>query len=154
MADQVVLMRAGRIVQTAAPDMLYSRPADVEAARFLGVDNILPATPADRALLRGGRAADTVLVGFRGRDADVAAGTAAREGALSRGGTVVDCAYVGGSYQVQLRAGDRLLTAEADRPVEAGTEATVHVPADAVIAFDAASARLISQDIEERELAS
>ena len=36
MADQVVLMQAGRIVQNASPAELYARPASVFAARFIG----------------------------------------------------------------------------------------------------------------------
>jgi iron(III) transport system ATP-binding protein len=33
-ADRIVLMRAGRIVQAGAPEALYRAPADLEAARF------------------------------------------------------------------------------------------------------------------------
>ena len=152
MADQVVLMRAGHIVQAAAPDALYSGPADVEAARFLGVDNILPATGADAAIV--GRQADGVLIGFRSQDADVVAGQAGSDGAFIRGGTVEDCAYVGGGHQVQLRADGHLLTAMAARPVAPGTAATLHVPAAALMTFDAASTRLTRDNIQERELAS
>ncbi len=36
MADQVILLRAGRIEQDAAPADLYARPATVFAARFIG----------------------------------------------------------------------------------------------------------------------
>ena len=36
MGDQVGLLRAGRLVQTGSPQELYQRPADLEAARFLG----------------------------------------------------------------------------------------------------------------------
>jgi sn-glycerol 3-phosphate transport system ATP-binding protein len=36
MADQVVLLRGGRIEQDAAPADLYARPATVFAARFIG----------------------------------------------------------------------------------------------------------------------
>jgi len=45
MADQVVLMRAGRIEQDAPPAELYARPASVFAARFIGTPpmNILAA---------------------------------------------------------------------------------------------------------------
>ncbi|NJN17201.1 MAG: ABC transporter ATP-binding protein [Oscillochloris sp.] len=39
LADQVVLLRAGLIVQTGAPTVLYRRPADLWAARFLGMRN-------------------------------------------------------------------------------------------------------------------
>ena len=36
MADQVVLLHAGRIEQDAPPAELYARPATVFAARFIG----------------------------------------------------------------------------------------------------------------------
>src|SRR5882757_9300544 len=45
MADQVVLMRNGRIEQDAAPAALYERPATIFAARFVGTPpmNVIPA---------------------------------------------------------------------------------------------------------------
>jgi ABC-type Fe3+/spermidine/putrescine transport system ATPase subunit len=45
MADQVMLMNAGRIEQDAPPAELYERPASVFAARFVGTPpmNVLPA---------------------------------------------------------------------------------------------------------------
>ena len=50
MADQVILLRDGRIEQDAPPAELYAQPASVFAARFIGTPpmNILPlsATPA------------------------------------------------------------------------------------------------------------
>ncbi|QEL22228.1 ABC transporter ATP-binding protein [Bosea sp. F3-2] len=44
MADQVVLMRNGKIEQDAAPDMLYENPETIFAARFVGTPpmNVLP----------------------------------------------------------------------------------------------------------------
>jgi sn-glycerol 3-phosphate transport system ATP-binding protein len=44
MADQVVLMRAGRIEQDASPEDLYTRPATPFVARFIGTPpmNVLP----------------------------------------------------------------------------------------------------------------
>jgi iron(III) transport system ATP-binding protein len=35
-ADQVAVMRHGRIVQSASPDALYARPVDLDVARFVG----------------------------------------------------------------------------------------------------------------------
>lgn len=44
MADQVVLMRDGRIEQDAAPDKLYETPRTIFAARFIGTPpmNVIP----------------------------------------------------------------------------------------------------------------
>src|SRR5881227_2104846 len=69
MADQVVLMRNGRIEQDAAPAALYERPATIFAARFVGTPpmNVIPATliPDNFAAPPGGRARDTVAIGIR-----------------------------------------------------------------------------------------
>lgn len=42
MADRILLMEGGRIVQDAAPDQLYDHPATAFAAGFLGAMNFLP----------------------------------------------------------------------------------------------------------------
>src|SRR5690606_6151545 len=56
MADQVVLLNAGRIEQDAAPAELYANPATVFSARFIG-------TPPMNVFAIEGR--DDVLVGVR-----------------------------------------------------------------------------------------
>ncbi|MEE8392160.1 MAG: ABC transporter ATP-binding protein [Anaerolineae bacterium] len=43
LADRVVLMRAGRVVQVGTPEDVYRRPASVWAAHFLGLTNLLDA---------------------------------------------------------------------------------------------------------------
>jgi iron(III) transport system ATP-binding protein len=53
-ADQVAVLRDGRIVQYATPDELYSRPADPEVARFIGEANLIDGILADGCV-------DTVL---------------------------------------------------------------------------------------------
>jgi thiamine transport system ATP-binding protein len=40
LADRVAVFRQGRIVQVAAPDELWARPADAWTARFLGLANV------------------------------------------------------------------------------------------------------------------
>ncbi|MBT2439886.1 ABC transporter ATP-binding protein [Streptomyces sp. ISL-36] len=53
LADRVVVMRDGRIAQSGTPLEVWQRPASEFVARFLGFDNVVPATV-------GGGAADTV----------------------------------------------------------------------------------------------
>jgi ABC-type Fe3+/spermidine/putrescine transport system ATPase subunit len=43
LADRVVLMRAGRVVQVGTPEEAYRRPASAWVARFLGLANLLNA---------------------------------------------------------------------------------------------------------------
>ena len=49
MADRVAVLRDGRIVQYAAPQDLYARPADPALARFIGGANLLDGTLASTA---------------------------------------------------------------------------------------------------------
>jgi len=69
MADQVVLMRGGRIEQDAAPAALYEKPATIFAARFVGTPpmNVIPASlvPDNLAPAPNGRARDTLAIGIR-----------------------------------------------------------------------------------------
>ncbi|MEU7019730.1 ABC transporter ATP-binding protein [Streptomyces sp. NPDC046203] len=53
LADRIVVMRDGRIAQSGTPLDVWRAPADEFVARFLGFDNIVPATVT-------GAAADTV----------------------------------------------------------------------------------------------
>jgi thiamine transport system ATP-binding protein len=41
-ADRIILMNAGRVLQSGAPHDIYRRPGSVFAARFLGLKNLLP----------------------------------------------------------------------------------------------------------------
>lgn len=43
MSDQIMLMRAGRVVQSGTPRQLYLSPRDAFAASFMGRSNLIPA---------------------------------------------------------------------------------------------------------------
>ncbi|HET9027227.1 MAG TPA: ABC transporter ATP-binding protein [Trueperaceae bacterium] len=84
-ADNVALMRQGRIVQVGTSEELLARPAGPWAARFLGHDNVYETAPngaplpaVDGALLLR---ADLTRLGVTGTgNTDVRVATAAREG--------------------------------------------------------------------------
>jgi iron(III) transport system ATP-binding protein len=63
MADRIAVLRDGKIVQYAAPQDLYTRPADPALARFVGDANLLDGYLADGVAEAGtgGRAVDTIL---------------------------------------------------------------------------------------------
>ena len=77
MADQVVLMKGGRIEQDAAPAVLYEKPATIFAARFVGTPpmNVIAAALAPEGLATppGGRPRDAVAIGIRPEDTRIAA---------------------------------------------------------------------------------
>ena len=65
MADQVILLNAGRIEQDAAPETLYARPATVFAARFIGTPpmNVLPLADGPGGAVIDGTDGPAVLEG-------------------------------------------------------------------------------------------
>jgi len=103
MADQVVLMRGGRIEQDAAPAALYEKPATVFAARFVGTPpmNVIPATlvPSNLAPAPGGRARGTLAIGIRPEAAHLAA-----DGVPA---TVAAVEYLGADTLLDTRIGDQ-----------------------------------------------
>ncbi|WP_230672309.1 ABC transporter ATP-binding protein [Rathayibacter sp. Leaf248] len=126
MSDEMVLMRAGRIMQQGAPAAVFGAPANRFVADFLGYENFLGL-------------ADGSLVTVRPEHLSVTSGAAAPSGALSLDAVVVDVAY---------RGVDVLVTVEATDPagdpvrlvsdVRADSAARV-APGDAVVVSAAAS---------------
>ncbi|PRY63121.1 ABC-type Fe3+/spermidine/putrescine transport system ATPase subunit [Vreelandella songnenensis] len=128
MADQIVLMRAGHVVQVSTPQTLYQQPADLGAARFLGVDNTVTRTPQDPMGESG-----AVTFGFRTRDAHLDAPPCPQ--ALIRKGRVTECVYTGDGYHVLIDTHDAELFATSATPVAPGTFAALQVPESALIPF-------------------
>jgi sn-glycerol 3-phosphate transport system ATP-binding protein len=135
MADQVILMRAGRIEQDAPPDLLYARPATVFAARFIGAPpmNVVPLRALDPA------AADGVLLGIRPEEVRIAGtGIAAR---------VVSSEYLGADTVIACEVGGAALTVRAPGRLAAAAGDVFHLAwtDEAAHFFDAASGRRLDE---------
>lgn len=115
LADRVVVLREGRIVQTGTPEEVYSRPASRFVAEFVGVATCLP---ADR---RDGRI-ETALGAWAADDAPdgpllaVVRPEAVRlDPAATARGTVADIYYQGGGWMhaIDLEHGGTILVSAA-----------------------------------------
>jgi sn-glycerol 3-phosphate transport system ATP-binding protein len=141
MADQVVLMRGGRIEQDAAPAALYEKPATIFAARFVGTPpmNVLPATLVPEALgaTPHGRARDTLAIGVRPEAAWLAADGVAT--------TVAAVEYLGADTLIETRiASEPFIVRVAGRAsVAPGAAVRVAWEAAATHWFDLSSNRRI-----------
>ena len=127
MADQVVLLRAGRVEQDATPADLYARPATVFAARFIGTPPMNVVTDSRR---EGG------LLGVRPEDVRLGEG-----GALAA--RVVAVEYLGADSIVMCAAGAETIAVRAPGRVQLVPGAAVRLgwDPDAVHLFEAASGR-------------
>jgi iron(III) transport system ATP-binding protein len=76
MADRIAVLRDGSIVQYAAPQDLYSRPADAALARFIGDANLLEGRLAGAALAGDEVLAVDTILGRLPVSGDVARGPA------------------------------------------------------------------------------
>ena len=124
MADQVILLREGRVEQDAPPAEMYARPATVFAARFVG-------TPPMNLLRLD--AAPGRLIGVRPEDVRLGdSGLAARVTAVEYLGpdTIVTCAV--GADTLAVRAAGRVDLAEGKLTHLTWAPAAQHV-------FDAAT---------------
>jgi sn-glycerol 3-phosphate transport system ATP-binding protein len=127
MADQVILMRDGKVEQAAAPDALYARPATTFAARFIGTPpmNILSLAPAaggtaiagtDAAILPD--ATQDLLLGIRPEDVTLGdAGLAVR---------VQSAEFLGADTVVTCMLGSQILTARVPGKATLAPGAAIH----------------------------
>jgi iron(III) transport system ATP-binding protein len=137
MADDLVLMHGGRIIQSGAPRDCYLDPVSPDAARLLGEVNLIPGQ------VRGGLAHTPFGLAPATGCADGAAVVMVRpEGViLAETGTPADVAQVrfgGGYHEVQLTAdGQRVHAHIAGAAPEAGQTVRVHIDPDLARVFPA-----------------
>jgi ABC-type Fe3+/spermidine/putrescine transport system ATPase subunit len=135
-ADTVVLMNAGRVVQAGSPQEIYFQPGSAFAAEFLGVSNQLRATAHEGALAVEGqrvpypgsvRGPATVI--FKASDAALAPdGAPAAPGDAVLRGVLEEELFLGSVYRHYVRVGDELVMVDAGERAAPGPVA-VRVPA-------------------------
>lgn len=112
-ADRVLLMQAGRIVQSGTPMEVYRHPANLFAARFLGLTNLIPGqvvtrapeltvmTPLGRLRIANGSAPPHTQVTVLIRPE--AARPATPDGVNLIEGLVTRCTFRGGTQRIGIR---------------------------------------------------
>jgi multiple sugar transport system ATP-binding protein len=159
LADRIVVMRDGRILQVGAPMELYEKPVDVFTARFIGSPtmNILPGwiavedgTPmltlgeTHVALAAGSAALPTdVLVGVRPQNLRVLADDETADLVLA--GTAAVIEPLGSETFVHVEHGGGLIlaAAPAKSPPAVGQSLRLGASVSALTLFDAASERAL-----------
>jgi ABC-type Fe3+/spermidine/putrescine transport system ATPase subunit len=128
-ADRVVLMHAGDVVQEGSPEQIYLEPTSAFAADFLGVSNRLDGM-AEAGLLRVGDQALMYEGPLRGpvltivRSSDLTLDPTPQEGAVTTlKGVLEESLFLGAHYRHYVRVGNAVLlvdgpSAAAPGPVE------------------------------------
>jgi sn-glycerol 3-phosphate transport system ATP-binding protein len=149
MADQVILLRDGRIEQDATPGELYARPATAFAARFIGTPpmNVLTLADGGEGAVLAGTEGPAVMPG---KGEGLLLGVRPEDIVLARDGgvpvRVVSVEYLGADSIIVCAAGDQQLAVRAQGRVElpVGAVASATWVPGAVHLFDAASSRRLN----------
>nr|WP_272211585.1 sn-glycerol-3-phosphate ABC transporter ATP-binding protein UgpC [Marinicella sp. W31]MDC2877481.1 sn-glycerol-3-phosphate ABC transporter ATP-binding protein UgpC [Marinicella sp. W31] len=147
MADRIVVMKDGNILQTGTPVDLYENPADVFTARFIGSPsmNMLP------ALALAGQSAvpsDDVLVGIRPHDLLAVVDGAVPEGAIvTLEGVVEAVEPLGPETMVHLNVAGASLIATSPGTLSpaVGSRITCTVQPGKLYLFDAATEKSLGR---------
>jgi ABC-type Fe3+/spermidine/putrescine transport system ATPase subunit len=124
LADTVVLMDQGRIVQTGTPQEIYLRPSTAFAAEFLGVSNQLEGEAADGKVSVAGQAVPysgpvrgKATVIFRASDIQMEdPSVPLREGTVGLTGRLEESLFLGAHYRHYIRVGDAVVMADSPDP--------------------------------------
>ena len=157
MADRIVIMDAGRVMQAGSPEEVYNRPNSSFVASFMGAGNAvrLRAQPEDGWLLiaageHNSRArlgttsaalpagfAGPVLAHFRSEAAALGPPAADGEGELVLRGTITQASYPGGHYRYAVSIGELQVMVDDKRRHSVGEAVGIHLPAEALHFFPA-----------------
>ncbi|HLE95978.1 MAG TPA: ABC transporter ATP-binding protein [Candidatus Thermoplasmatota archaeon] len=108
LADRIVVLRGGRVVEHGPAEQLYSRPSRAFTARFLGSANVL--SPDEARALGGPRVAE---------DLTLAVPISAVRAGPGEGAVVAEAGWASGRAVVESR-GVRLVAEDARRDLRAG----------------------------------
>ena len=171
MSDRIAVMSRGRVEQIGTPEEIYSRPASVFVAGFIGSANLLPGSVADATNVQldaggrvmvpstgGGNAGEPVTVMIRPERLN--ATNIPIEG-RSVAGTINDVIFEGSSIRLIVHLADRtemMATVDADDdlpPLAQGAPITLSWAADAPYVLQGRSAIVgaTTTDVDEVQAA-
>jgi ABC-type Fe3+/spermidine/putrescine transport system ATPase subunit len=139
LADTVVLMDQGTIVQTGTPQEIYLKPTTAFAAEFLGVSNQLEGEATEGKLVVAGQSVPyagailgRVTVIFRASDIQMEEPSAPpRAGTVALNGVLEESLFLGAHYRHYIRLGGVVVMADSPDPRSTGPIRLV-VPAEKV----------------------
>jgi multiple sugar transport system ATP-binding protein len=154
MADKIVVMRDGLILQVGSPTELYESPVDIFTARFIGSPsmNLIDGTTQEGSVNVAGQTLSGLKSGHSGpvnvdiRPHDLAVGDGGR-GGLSVTGVVSAVEPLGSETLVHfdIDGAPVIATAPGRMVPRVGSSVTAHAEAGSLYIFDATSGRALGR---------
>lgn len=133
LADRLLILHDGVIVQDGSPQELFERPANAWVAEFLGLGNLISANDLTKNAIQEEkrRISDDVVWLLRPFDAQI--GESQTDTSFQFEGEILDCVYMGERYQTGLRtAQGTVLSIETPHLCVMGEKIKVYWPAEKV----------------------
>lgn len=150
LADTLMLLHEGKIVQSGSTAELFGQPVNAWAAGFLGLGSLISGVVLGLAPLRVGTALGNFLVSacardwqpgqkvrllLRPQDAQVLPGQPELENQFTA--RVLDCLFMGETYQSELRASEYSLSIQTAAPLGVGADVIVRFPPEKLSCLEA-----------------
>ena len=133
LADRLLILHDGVIVQDGSPQELFERPANAWVAEFLGLGNLISANDLTKNAIQEEKpkASDDDRWLLRPFDAQI--GESQTDTSFQFEGEILDCVYMGERYQTGLRtAQGTVLSIETPHLCVMGEKIKVYWPAEKV----------------------
>ncbi|MGL4325045.1 MAG: ABC transporter ATP-binding protein [Beijerinckiaceae bacterium] len=152
MADEIVILDAGNIVQKGAPEHVYRAPNSAFVASFLGADNVIAGTAVrsgDQTLIRIADGIEATLAPARDiagacavhfRSHAVRIGSANTIEGLHLHGTITQASYPGGIYRYEVDTPAGRFFVDDARRATPGELVNLVIPAEEMHVFPAGNA--------------
>jgi ABC-type Fe3+/spermidine/putrescine transport system ATPase subunit len=152
MADRIVVMNAGTIVQMGSPEHVYDKPASPFVASFMGADNTiaLEVAPAEGGVAiaapgsegavpwDGPAPVGAAVAYFRDDVAELVAPDARVEGSIVLKGRIAQRSYPGGEYRYRVAVAERQYTVTDSRCLDVDTPVGLRLPLGSLHLFSSA----------------
>lgn len=139
LADRLLLLHDGRLIQEGSPEEVFRQPANAWVASFLGLGNLIPAARAKNGQIEteiGTLALPTSSCpesfhqgeqfSLLLRPEDAQLGFPARENALSVQAQVLDCIFFRDYFRIEVTIKDQSLIIYSQQAFQPGKEIFVH----------------------------
>ena len=133
LADRLLILHNGVIVQDGSPQELFESPANAWVAEFLGLGNLISANDLTKNAIQEEKRKTSDDVVWLLRPFDVQIGVFMNETPFQFEGEILDCVYMGERYQTKLRtAQGTVLSIETPHLCVMGEKIKVYWPAEKV----------------------
>jgi len=143
LADRLLLLHEGRLIQEGSPEEVFRQPANAWVASFLGLGNLIPAIRSENGQIQTGigtlalpcpkslQKDEQFSILLRPEDAHL--GLTAQENALSVKAQVLDSVFFREYYRNEVTIKDQSLIVYSEQAFQPGEEVNVNWSKDAIL---------------------